>query len=172
MGGHCLGCRRVRACATGCVVKARPCDGIARPAWAVHAPNHAACDRDEFECEEEDEPGDSRAVITLERGYKSAFPHCRRSTSNVAAVPAGGGHVFVVGDTCRSRHARQPPTALPSTVPTLPGRDTPPPTTTLRLSPLSSHHGPCARTALRNAQWAVVGYRACWGVLGQAYRPS
>jgi len=117
-----LGCRRVRACATGCVVKARPCDGIARPAWAVHAPNHAACDRDEFECEEEDEPGDSRAVVTLERCNKSPFPHYRRPTSNVAAVPAGGGHVFVVGDTCRSRHARQPPTALSSTVPTLPGR--------------------------------------------------
>ena len=44
----------------GGVVEVRPCDGITRPAWAVHAPDHAASDCDEFECEEEDEPSGLR----------------------------------------------------------------------------------------------------------------
>ena len=76
----------------GGAVEVRPCDGIAGSTRSVRALLGTASEDDELERAEEDELRDSRAMVTLERCNKSPFPHYRRPTSNVAAVPAGGGH--------------------------------------------------------------------------------
>ena len=70
----------------------RPCGEIPRSARGVHAPNHTASDYDEFEREKEDEPSDSRAMVTLERFDKSSLPDCRPTSDEGEEEGVRGCH--------------------------------------------------------------------------------
>ena len=77
---------------TGGAVKMRPCGEIPRPARAVHAPNRAASDYDEFECEKKDEPSDPCVIVTLECFDKSSLSDCRPTSDEGEEEGVRGCH--------------------------------------------------------------------------------